>query len=48
MRKNGDNLDGRDVRVDFSSQRREGNGNRDRFGGRDGFRSGGSKLNLFF
>jgi nucleolin len=41
MRKNGENLDGRDVRVDFSAPRREG-GNRDRFGGgRDGGRDGG-------
>jgi nucleolin len=47
MRKNGSELDGRDIRVDFSSQRREG-GNRDRGsggydrrGGRDGgFRGG--------
>lgn len=42
MRKSGEELDGRDIRVDFSSERREG-GNRDRgdrFGGRDGFRGG--------
>lgn len=47
-RKSGENLDGRDIRVDFSSERREG-GNRDRgdrgdrgdrYGGRDGYRGG--------
>lgn len=52
MRRNGEDLDGRDIRVDYSSQRREG-GNRDRFGGRggrDGFRGGSmfSFLNIFF
>merc|ERR1740139_540542 len=54
MRKNGSDLDGRDIRVDFSSQRREG-GSRDggrgggrggydrRDGGRDGGYRGGSR-----
>jgi nucleolin len=42
MKKNGEDLDGRDVRVDFSQSRREGGNDRgDRFGGsRGGFRGG--------
>lgn len=48
MRKNGENLDGRDVRVDFSAPRREGGGNRDGGrsfgGGRDGGFRGGSNF----
>jgi len=49
MRKSGENIDGRDIRVDFSSQRQGGgNFNRDRgFGSRGGFRGGNSISNFF-
>lgn len=52
MKKNGENIDGRDIRIDYSSPRQAGgNFNRgDRgFGGRGGnFRGGNSNLKLFF
>lgn len=49
MKKAGENIDGRDIRLDYSSQR-QGGGNRERsFGGsRGGFRGGNSKLAFLF
>lgn len=48
MKKAGENIDGRDIRVDFSGPRKEG-GNRDRgFGNRGGFRGGNSKKYFWF
>jgi len=56
MKKAGDNIDGREIRVDFSSQR-QGGGNRDRgdrgdrgdrsYGSRGGFRGGNNSKNHF-
>merc|ERR1712032_719294 len=49
MKKNGQEFNGRDLRIDFSSERKDRGGNRDRFGGRggrdnrDGFRSRGGR-----
>merc|ERR1711957_866871 len=43
MRKNGSDLDGRDIRVDFSSQRKEGGSRGGRDGGRDGGYRGSSR-----